>query len=952
MPLINTSLPNLIGGVSQQPDVLKYDGQCEKQENAVSSVLKGLQKRPPVEFIAKLFDGEAGDEDEDILKEAFITFIERTANEKYVVIIDGNKLRIFRLELESGSTTPTEATISVNGVQYTTGYPLTADDYIYSETSHQNIKSLTIGDTTLLVNTATAVAKSTDTTAAFPEEALVFIKQGDYEKEYTITFSYPTEPDVSYEVRSANDNEPSHASTKVIRDQFLNVTPHAGGGGSIVVNMTAFATAVGDSGLLIDMDSSALIVSGELPSSISVSDGLANTGLGLVHNEVDDITDLPKFCVNGFKVKIRGDAELTQDDFYVEFETNSGQSEGNGSWLETVGPSEFFKLGDGSPVQLVNTAENTFLLQGMPLNVRTAGDNDTNPFPSFTSTSLNNLFLFKNRLGLLSQDAVIFTEAGFGSKINTTPYVVNSSGDGTHADGYYYPLYLDNSVIYGDATAYTFDAFPNTTFYMPDNNSNTAEGSAPSDSSIVPFTSETSITVQNERQGFNFFRTTVTDLLDSDPIDVTVSNREVTNLRAAQPFQENLTIFSDTAQFVLKGGDLLTPRTVSISQVTNFDYTKTVDPLTLGSYLYFPFNRGNFTGLREYTINSTTDIYDSDEITQQVPQYIPYELVSLTGSNSEGLIAAVSGNVESTEGQIIDTSYVTENIQNTNHRFIGGGNLVYHTTAYDNLTSMIEAEDTTYTDFDGAQQTALDNHRFSNFSSSYSEIKGFVSSETNADNLLNGTYSQMTASEATSYGWTGSSLPFGYQTGNRGIRLLDISSTTASGYSTFRTTMSEGAYTIETFASFKNGLNTGGGEASQNPVFGFSSSDNSSRIEAGVYNWSTNSGSNLRGKPFISVNGLAYVAQLPLLTNDPQMVHFMLVGDAGDIRLYINNQLYVNVDSLSNAPTPADSDIAVVTLAAGLSSTPVNPARVHYSRIYNYKLPSVQRTVNFNSRFI
>ena len=44
MPLINTSLPNLIQGVSQQPDAVRYDGQCEAQENALSSVVDGLQK--------------------------------------------------------------------------------------------------------------------------------------------------------------------------------------------------------------------------------------------------------------------------------------------------------------------------------------------------------------------------------------------------------------------------------------------------------------------------------------------------------------------------------------------------------------------------------------------------------------------------------------------------------------------------------------------------------------------------------------------------------------------------------------------------------------------------------------------------------------------------------------------------------------------------------------------
>jgi hypothetical protein len=928
MPLINTSLPNLLQGVSQQPDVLRYDGQCEKQENAVSSVLKGLQKRPPTEFISKLFDGEVGDADADILKDAFITFIERTDDEKYVVITDGQKLRAFRLELEEGSTTPTEATITVNGVQYTTGYPITADDYIYSATSHQNIKSLTIGDTTLLVNTATAVAKSTDTTPAFAEEALVFVKQGDYQKDYTITFRYPTAGDAVYDIRSGDDNEASHASTKVIRDQFFGVNPHAGGAGATTEDMSAFATRVGDSGLLIDMDNAALLRSGELPISVSVSDGLANTGLGVVHKEVDGITDLPKYCVNGFKVKIRGDVELTQDDYYVKFETTAGQSQGNGSWIETVGPSEFFKLGDGSPVQLVNTAENAFVLRGMPLQGRESGDNDTNPFPSFVSGSINNIFLFKNRIGLLAQDAVIFSEAGFGRSSNGTQYYVNSVGDGSNADGHYYPLYLDSSVIYGDFTAYTFDAFPNTTFYMPDNNSNTAEVSAPTEPSILAFTSETSITVNNSIQGFNFFRTTVTDLLDGDPIDVTVSNREVTNLRAAQPFQENLTIFSDTAQFILKGGDLLTPRTVSISQVTNFDYTKTVEPLPLGSYLYFPFNRGNFTGLREYTINSTTDVYDSDEITQAVPQYIPYDLLSLTGSNSEGLIAGISGNVESTEGQIIDTSYVITTVPNTNNKFVGGGNLLFNAHPY-GATSLYSTDPSgfAYLNNQVVGQTAL-SFALVNFGSPTTAY----SSPTYAVN----------SGDGTSAGFAGAlSL----------IRTNSFSMLNAYNGSTNALSLSQwnsavpSTFTIEMFCYLSSDRLKGGNNAQP---FYMVDAATPTDYEAGIYSDGTFANPN-DGLSFMNIDGssLNSTATTGMDTYASATMHLFLTFDGTNLRLYFNNNL---IQDRATTNTMFADATQLFLMNQSLISA-LGDTQLVYLRVYNYALPSTQRTVNFNNRF-
>ena len=160
--------------------------------------------------------------------------------------------------------------------------------------------------------------------------------------------------------------------------------------------------------------------------------------------------------------------------------------------------------------------------------------------------------------------------------------------------------------------------------------------------------------IELQNQNYNFYRTTVTSLLDSDPIDVNVSSDKVTKLRAAVAFQDNLVLFSDFCQFVLKGGQLLTPKSVSVNQITEYDYNKSVEPVAIGSYIYFPFKRGDFTGIREFTINSSTDVFDANEITAHVPQYIPHAvytgtslkggLKSMTGSSAENLMAVADGN--------------------------------------------------------------------------------------------------------------------------------------------------------------------------------------------------------------------------------------------------------------------------------------------------------------------
>ena len=54
MPLITRSIPNLIGGVSQQPEILRLENQATAQENGFSGVVEGLKKRPPTKHIAKI----------------------------------------------------------------------------------------------------------------------------------------------------------------------------------------------------------------------------------------------------------------------------------------------------------------------------------------------------------------------------------------------------------------------------------------------------------------------------------------------------------------------------------------------------------------------------------------------------------------------------------------------------------------------------------------------------------------------------------------------------------------------------------------------------------------------------------------------------------------------------------------------------------------------------------
>ena len=54
MAAISQVIPNLLGGVSQQPDPLKLPGQVREAENVLLDPTFGCRKRPPTQFIAKI----------------------------------------------------------------------------------------------------------------------------------------------------------------------------------------------------------------------------------------------------------------------------------------------------------------------------------------------------------------------------------------------------------------------------------------------------------------------------------------------------------------------------------------------------------------------------------------------------------------------------------------------------------------------------------------------------------------------------------------------------------------------------------------------------------------------------------------------------------------------------------------------------------------------------------
>ena len=161
MPLLNKSIPNLINGVSQQPDTLRLSSQAESQINGFSSVVEGLRKRPPTSHVAKISSSS--------LDNAFIHTINRDANEKYVVAISNGAIQVN----------------TIDGVAKTVSTP-DGVGYLSSSNPYREFRALTVADYTFIVNNSITTAKGTTTSPAKVFEAIYSIKQAVVNTKYSL----------------------------------------------------------------------------------------------------------------------------------------------------------------------------------------------------------------------------------------------------------------------------------------------------------------------------------------------------------------------------------------------------------------------------------------------------------------------------------------------------------------------------------------------------------------------------------------------------------------------------------------------------------------------------------------------------------------------------------------------------------------------------------------------
>lgn len=491
-------LPNLLNGVSRQPNNLRLASQAEQQVNASSDIVKGLRKRPGLEHIAGL-SGIAAD--------AAFHIIDRDPDRRFLVAVTSGAIRAWNLN------TGAPATINnAVGTSYLT----------YSGHGHDKLRFLTVADYTFIVNTDKVPAMTAANTGRPNYSAMIHFKTIQPESWYRVYV----------------DNVQKAAFT----------TGASTNTGEVAETMAAaLTTSLGAGYTVRDLGSGVVYIEKENGTDFAIRINVGD-GVDIIKERIQEFSKLPARGQDGMKINVIGNNNNNFDDFWVKFDSNADSE--SGVWEESNAHNLTTTIDKATmPHALVIDSNGTSLtFQQVTWGDRLVGDAESAPVPSFIGTPITDVFFFRNRLGFLSDENVLLSEAG---------------------------------------------------------------------------------------EFFNFFATTVTDLLDGDPIDVATSHTKVAILKRAVPVAERLALFSDKVQFFdnISSDDLLTPKTAAFKAKSEYDAYIGPGNVTVAKTTVF-FPQKNKEWSRVWEMIPEADKNPGQElavdVTEHIPDYLPQDLKRLT----------------------------------------------------------------------------------------------------------------------------------------------------------------------------------------------------------------------------------------------------------------------------------------------------------------------------------
>ena len=377
MATVSQKIPNLLGGVSQQPDSLKLPGQSRQCTNALPDPTYGLLKRPGLKLVSSLTGATSNGR-------WFSIF--RDANEKYIgqFATDGT-LRVWDAITGAAKTVNTIATAAMN--------------YIAS-VSVADFEMLQVSDYNFVLNRSKIVQTLTTLSAAQVPTAWVSVNQVGYGVVFNLKLDGTS---YTYTSPATSGAAPS---VGLITSSLISAV------GSTTFTLTAYGNGI------------AITKNDGGDFTIDANGGLSGNAMVAFKGSVNSVADLPLSCKEGFLFKVANLENASSDDYYVKFKVSGTGAGGAGIWEETIAPGIKTTIDPTTmPHVIIREANGTFTFRALDKasvpsdsslywKERQVGDDTSNPFPTCIGNTITGISFFRNRLVLLSEQNVICSQPG------------------------------------------------------------------------------------------------------------------------------------------------------------------------------------------------------------------------------------------------------------------------------------------------------------------------------------------------------------------------------------------------------------------------------------------------------------------------------------------------------------------------------------------------------------
>ena len=667
------NIPTFINGISQQPPALRLPSQGEAQRNCYSTVARGLLRRPPTENLAKVSSSFADT--------AFVTLINRDTTEQYVVIGDTS------LSVTSpNKLTATESTGVDFGVSGLCSDASNTTSPVDGESAFRRITYT--GDGLFVLSNFHTMTSNADWTGS----AWIRLVSGTLSGSTNHLYLSGADFDTTY-TTSINSLVPNiWTKVSVTGNSIVSPTGVLNFGlrcnsGAVVLDFYGGQFEPGSTASVTTVGSTA-----EVPQ-IRIFDFAGAEqqvwlpgGQAYIKNTLTPETNLRALTVADFTYMINKTITVEKDvttaatrnfEALIAFGTVQPGSDIkvviNGSVIATSSVS------DTDPSEL----DTNFQADKIRDLLVTAGYNTAPWSCSLTETEGSVIYLSNSSVDfdLTVRDA----SNGLGIKVikkkvqyfedlprqGKNGFVVEIAGDPVTGFGNYWVKFdgdndglatwsetcepgiltnlkastMPHLLIRNSSSTFTFKAATWDARSKGDDDSNpfpSIVGETIKDifftKARLSFVAGEGVTMSEAGEFYNFFRTTVTTLVDGDPIDVGTNHTKVSVLRHAVPYQEQLLLFSDQTQFRLTQGDILSPATVGIEPITEFESSIDAKPAAVGNFVFFAVEKSDYASLREYYVADDSQRNDAREVTGHVPAYLPGGISQIEGSSNEDVL--------------------------------------------------------------------------------------------------------------------------------------------------------------------------------------------------------------------------------------------------------------------------------------------------------------------------